>query len=276
MNVSTAVLPIGSIPEMYRCPRLTRSEEFLLNELNKRKDDCRKQKQLHDANIARLLPVELFARERLEREWFDLNARIESEIGGLSREIVEAALDDRYTQIDMRFMSQVQWSEANQCDVPVYALFDVNDSLCTLEGFGTRAGAEHTLVSWRSARPQNLLALCGSVATMLESRARRVLEYRTVIFTMAAKLGTPIADDCRQRIAIAVSRFDRVLLLTEAPDWRIAQTTRPHHFEFQASDWQARAALSQAEVVEAATVHSRTHLVIGQKRDKFWFVGLWN
>lgn len=38
--------------------------------------------------------------------------------------------------------------------------------------------------------------------------------------------------------------------------------------------WQAKAALSQQTVAATATVQSGTVLVVGQKRDKFWSIGL--
>lgn len=265
---------IADIPKMYEIPRSTRREELVLQELQRRAEEYSKKKQLHEETLGRLLPVEQLMRERIERDYATALGQLKSEVHKLHLEMLEAALDDLYPQIDMRFMSQLEWSDKNQCELPMFALFDVAAPVTIVEGFGTRAGAEHTLESWQLSKPEILLTLCSDTARLLEGRARRVLPYKTDVWTMAARLGASLTDNCRERIAIAVERFDRVLLVTLAPEWSLVYTKLNYHLKCQSSDWQSKAALSQQTLAAAATVQSGTVLVVGQKRDKFWSVGL--
>lgn len=251
---------VEHLPAQYASPGKSRSSAQVQLEIQQNTELRAVLEARFKESVAALLPVEASLRSALENEYNSRSGKAYNRIQALQRELVQAKLDEQYQPIDMSFMKKRKWSQKHQCVLPLFAMFDIDNASCIMEGHSTRGGHTGTINQWSLAQPQILLQLCSETTSMLQKRAMQdIPSYSSQAYAISAKFAGAIPADVRKQIAAAKPQFEHVYLVTESPEWELEH--------FKGTENGVRTHLHTPPIPQ-----QRDPLVIGEKQGKFWLI----
>lgn len=256
-SVAAEAMNIEVIPNHFTAAKATRDSGVIQTEIGEANAEKARLASRHQAAVQELLPIEAELSKALTNEHNGLSNKLHTEIYQLGLELIDAKLDEAYQRIDMSFMSKRKWSEKHGCALPLFAMFNIDNPRCILEGHAINA---RQVQQWAIAQPEVLSKLCPQVAKMLQDMALDGLpQWWSRAKTISASFVGGIPADIRAKISTAKPQFERIYIVTDSPDWNLES------FEAQSQNG----------------VHTRLHtppipqrdpLVIGEKNGKFWLV----
>ena len=211
-------------------------------------------RQAHRSELAALLPMEVVASQRARSRFSQQESRLTDALAVLDKELQVTDLNSKYERLDMSFLAQTTWFKTHNCKLPVFAVFDLQNSTCTLtvktnyhlrpgDSF-SREGDEHRYSS-QSATPafvsslfdyEGLVglanaALCSAVKKQPQPQPEFESSWSpayghydlnaTAEVSARADFAGVIPDSVRSMIRDAMPDFDQILLVAETETWSL-------------------------------------------------------
>lgn len=254
-------VPLDEVLEQFRDGNKRRTSAEVLAEIELFTKHSKDLAARHKASIADLLPVEDALKQTLEDEYRKRSQLVNTRLTQLQTELIEAKLDEKYRRIDMLgVMNRRKWSDKHQCALPLYAMFNVNASVCTLEAHATRRYDYDTPQSWMLSNPQQLVELCPTVAQTLSAENQKDMPaWTSRARCISARFAGAIPAEIRKEIALARGDFEDIFLVTEAPEWELEQ-------------FQVNKVEGVRTRLHTPPIPQRDPLVIGLKLGKYWHI----
>ena len=226
---------VEKLPELFSCRLIPRSLAQIKEEITATADSLQQINQRYDVSVAELLPVESELREKLNTKRNRLVAELQMRLSQLQLEETAYLLDQEFNRIDMSFLHKARFSEEHKCGVPLFAVFSIGDPFCSFmhKMVWTRVPESMTGRGWHhtleSNVPPELLSFF-NLKGLYESSSQALPANRRITgieSKMQARFTGVIPQAVRELIRLSAPKFDRILLVTEAPKWHISQRLLP-------------------------------------------------
>lgn len=176
--------------------------------------------------------------------------KIDDRLEQLQQELRFHPLDQEHLRLTIDFMNRPQWSQPDECTVPQFVMFDLENSECWLK-CKTKLNKGERYVATYFSQPE-LYASCVPHKEMeLKAHQRRCAKElgESLVFLSASFEGT-LPDEVRNLLPGARKQFHNLYLICEAPNWQIINK------------------------IEPIPVASKYCMLIGELDDHFWSVCL--
>jgi hypothetical protein len=225
-RVKASAISLVAVPGKYTQQAEYREEEAITADITTATQDIAELERIFKLKSDELLEIEVDTKNLLKREHAESKSAADGKIKALQKESTVGALDRRFKRIDMSFLSLCNWSETNQCPVPLFGVFTIENAYCKVRAEirkrdKNKGEAQTYEFSW--ADPTLACVRQWFQKGFLTQKAQPAFEggvWRTTV-EAEAKFTGAIPDEVRQVIKREKLNFEHIYIIAEVPDWEL-------------------------------------------------------